>query len=150
MENQSVYFRDYGDAGIGTTSPAARLHVSSATAPSRSSFAQRRRRSAASARGWTARSVRLQRVGKMMVTLGRQVYRPAHIHFILSAKGYETLTTHIFVAGDPHLDSDPVFAMKKSLVVDFVRHDSPEEARARGTTAPFYTVEYDFVLKPAA
>lgn len=89
-------------------------------------------------------------VGKTMVTLGRQVYRPAHIHFILSAKGYETLTTHIFVAGDPHLDSDPVFAMKKSLVVDFVRHDSPEEAKARGMTAPFYTVEYDFVLKPAA
>lgn len=87
-------------------------------------------------------------VGKMMVTLGRQVYRPAHIHFILSAKGNETLTTHIFVAGDPHLDSDPVFAVKKSLVVDGVRHDSPEEARARGTTVPFYTVEHNFVLKP--
>lgn len=87
-------------------------------------------------------------VGKMMVTLGRQVYRPAHIHFILSAKGYETLTTHIFVAGDPYLDSDPVFAMKSSLVVNFVRHDAPEEARARKATAPFYTVEHDFVLKP--
>ncbi|MBI4608138.1 MAG: intradiol ring-cleavage dioxygenase [Candidatus Rokubacteria bacterium] len=89
-------------------------------------------------------------VGKMVVALGRQIYRPAHIHFIVSAKGYETLCTHIFVADDPYLEVDPVFAMKSSLVTEFVRHDAAEEARARGVAAPFYTMEYDFALTPAA
>jgi protocatechuate 3,4-dioxygenase beta subunit len=73
-------------------------------------------------------------VGKMMKALERQSYRPAHIHFIISAKGYETLTTHVFAAGDPCLDADPVFAVKSSLVADFIRHESVEEARAHQTT----------------
>ena len=88
-------------------------------------------------------------VGKMMKALGRQPYRPAHIHFIISAEGYETLTTHLFVPGDPCLDADPVFAVKSSLVADFIRHESVEEAGACQTMAPFYTVEYEFKLKAA-
>lgn len=56
------------------------------------------------------------------------------------------LTTHFFVKGDPFIDADPVFAAKRSLIVDFARHDEPAEAEARKTTAPFYTVECDFAL----
>jgi hypothetical protein len=50
--------------------------------------------------------------------------------------------------GDPYLDSDVVFGTKDSLVVDFILHDSLDEAAQHGVRAPFYTVEYDFVLKP--
>ena len=88
-------------------------------------------------------------VGKMLRALGRHPYRPAHIHFIVSAPGFEPVTTHLFVAGDAYLDSDVVFGVKDSLVVDFVRHDSREEAATRNTSAPFYTVGYDFGLQPA-
>jgi protocatechuate 3,4-dioxygenase beta subunit len=88
-------------------------------------------------------------VGRMLRSLGRHPYRPAHVHFIVSAPGYVPLTTHLFVQG-PYLDSDAVFAVKNSLIVDFVRHDSADEATARGLTAPFYTMQYDFGLKPAA
>lgn len=88
-------------------------------------------------------------VGRMLKALGRHPYRPAHVHFIVSAPGHAPVTTHLFVKGDPYLDSDAVFAVKSSLVVDFVRHDAPAEAAAQGVTAPFYTVEYDFGLKPA-
>jgi protocatechuate 3,4-dioxygenase beta subunit len=87
-------------------------------------------------------------VGQMLRALGRHPYRPAHIHFIVSAEGHAPLTTHLFASGDPYLDSDVVFGTKDALVVDFVRHDSPEEAAGLGVAAPFYTVEYDFVLKP--
>jgi catechol 1,2-dioxygenase len=87
-------------------------------------------------------------VGQMLRALGRHPYRPAHIHFIVSAEGHAPLTTHLFAKGDPYLDSDVVFGTKDSLVVDFVRHDSPEEAARLGVRAPFSTVEYDFVLKP--
>ncbi|HXV41874.1 MAG TPA: intradiol ring-cleavage dioxygenase [Anaerolineae bacterium] len=87
-------------------------------------------------------------VGQMLKAAGRHPYRPAHIHFIVSADGYEAITTEIFVEGDPYLDSDAVFGVRNSLVVDFVRHDSAEEAARYGVKTPFYTAEYDFVLQP--
>jgi hydroxyquinol 1,2-dioxygenase len=58
------------------------------------------------------------------------------------------VTTHLFVKGDKYLDSDAVFGTKDSLVVDFVRHDSTQEAAPYQVSTPFYTVEYNFVLKP--
>jgi catechol 1,2-dioxygenase len=87
-------------------------------------------------------------VGELLRALGRHPYRPAHTHFIVVAEGYRPLTTHLFVEGDPYLGSDAVFATRDSLVVDFVRHDAPEEAAEHGVRAPFYTVDYDFVLPP--
>jgi hydroxyquinol 1,2-dioxygenase len=87
-------------------------------------------------------------VGQMLQAAGRHPYRPAHIHFIVSADGYEAITTEIFVEGDPYLDSDAVFGVRNSLVVDFVRHDSAEQAAKYGVKTPFYTAEYDFVLQP--
>jgi len=88
-------------------------------------------------------------VGQMLSAMGRHPYRPAHIHFIISAKGYQPVTTELFVSGDPYLDSDAVFGVRESLVVTFVRNDSKDEAERLDVSAPFYTVDYDFVLEPA-
>ncbi|MGB8267537.1 MAG: dioxygenase [Candidatus Velthaea sp.] len=55
-------------------------------------------------------------VGKMLLAVGRHPYRPAHLHFAISAEGYAPLTTALYVAGDPYLDSDAVFGVKPSLV----------------------------------
>lgn len=77
-------------------------------------------------------------VGAILNAMGRHPMRPAHIHFIVSAPGYETLTTHLFAEGDPYLDSDVVFGVKNSLVVDF-------KPKAGGKTL---AVTYDFGLKP--
>jgi protocatechuate 3,4-dioxygenase beta subunit len=88
-------------------------------------------------------------VGRILDRMGRHPYRPAHVHFIVSAPGYETCVTHLFPKGDPYLDSDAVFGVKSSLVVDFERSDSEAEARELGVTAPFHRVHYDFVLTPA-
>lgn len=89
-------------------------------------------------------------VGDMLRASARSPFRPAHIHFIVSAPGYVSLTTHLFVEGDPYLESDAVFGTKDSLVVDFVRNESAADAAAHNVRAPFYSVEYEFVLKPAA
>jgi catechol 1,2-dioxygenase len=89
-------------------------------------------------------------VGRMLKGLGRHPFRPAHIHFIISAAGYEPVTTHLFVQGDPYLDSDAVFGVKDSLIKQFERHDDAGEAAQRGVKAPFYTVEHDFKLAPAS
>lgn len=88
-------------------------------------------------------------VGQLLRALGRHPYRPAHVHFIITADGYRPLTTHLFVKGDPYLASDAVFATRDSLVVDFVRHDSSAEAAEHGVTAPFFLVNFDFVLQLA-
>ncbi|TIU30274.1 MAG: 6-chlorohydroxyquinol-1,2-dioxygenase, partial [Mesorhizobium sp.] len=55
-------------------------------------------------------------VGKLLDALGRHPYRPAHLHYILKAQGFETLTTHIFDPDDPYINSDAVFGVKESLL----------------------------------
>jgi protocatechuate 3,4-dioxygenase beta subunit len=89
-------------------------------------------------------------VGRMLRATNRHPWRPAHVHFVVSADGYEPVTTHIFDDSDPYLESDTVFAVKDSLICHFVRHDDDDDARVRelGIDPPFYTVDFDFVLKP--
>ena len=56
------------------------------------------------------------------------------------------MISELFNAGDPYLDSDAVFGVKDSLVMDYILHESPKDAKKYGHPAPFYTAEYDFVL----
>jgi hydroxyquinol 1,2-dioxygenase len=86
-------------------------------------------------------------VGKMLLATGRHPFRPAHIHFIVEAPGHRSLTTHIFVAGSPYLDSDAVFAVKKSLIADFEEVDDPEQAVQHGVSNPFRAASIDLVLE---
>jgi hydroxyquinol 1,2-dioxygenase len=86
-------------------------------------------------------------VGSMLQATNRHAMRPGHLHFVLSAPGHERLVTHLFVRGDAYLDSDAVFAVKESLIVDWERVDSSQEAERYQVKAPFYRVHYDFVLK---
>jgi hydroxyquinol 1,2-dioxygenase len=89
-------------------------------------------------------------VGRMLGATGRHPWRPAHIHFVVSAEGYEPVTTHIFDRTDEYLGSDAVFAVKDSLICDFVRHDSTTSEAARlGINPPFLSADFDFHLKPA-
>ena len=87
-------------------------------------------------------------VGVLLEATGRHPYRPAHIHFIVEADGHRTLTTHIFVADGPYLDSDAVFAVKESLVVDFPHVDDAEKALKYRVTAPFRMAEFDIAIDP--
>jgi hydroxyquinol 1,2-dioxygenase len=89
-------------------------------------------------------------VGRMLRATGRHPWRPAHIHFVVSADGYEPVTTHIFDRTDEYLDSDAVFAVKDSLICDFARHErAGGEAARLGIEPPYYTTEFDFRLKAA-
>lgn len=60
-------------------------------------------------------------VGAMLAALGRHPYRPAHMHYLVTAEGYQRLVTHTFVGGDPYLASDAVFGVKSSLIAPFLR-----------------------------
>jgi hydroxyquinol 1,2-dioxygenase len=85
-------------------------------------------------------------VGTLHTALGCPVMRPAHLHFMIRAEGYCPLTTHLFVAGDPHLPSDPVFGVKPSLIVPFERMEDQAEAARWQVTSPFHHVRHDFRL----
>jgi catechol 1,2-dioxygenase len=88
-------------------------------------------------------------VGKLLSALGRHPYRPAHLHFILKAPGFETLTTHIFDPDDPYIHSDAVFGVKESLLAEFRHIDDAKRAADLEFKSPFWEVEYDFVLARA-
>jgi catechol 1,2-dioxygenase len=79
-------------------------------------------------------------VGQMLTALGRHPFRPAHMHYLVTAPGFEKLVTHTFVGGDPYLDSDTVFGVKKSLIARF------EAVEGGGTR---WRSPFDFVLTPA-
>ena len=89
-------------------------------------------------------------VGQMLEASNRSPWRPAHVHFVVSAEGYLPVTTHIFDSASPYLDDDAVFGVKNSLIVDFVEQDTPDEtAGCLGEQPPYVTASYDFVLAPA-
>jgi hydroxyquinol 1,2-dioxygenase len=81
--------------------------------------------------------------------MARHPYRPAHIHFIVTAHGYAALTTHLFVDDSPYLDSDAVFGVKQSLVRAFPAVDDPDRAKALGLPNPFRSVEFEISLQRA-
>lgn len=85
-------------------------------------------------------------VGDMLKALDRNPNRPAHLHFIVSAPGYETVTTHIFTPDCPWLKDDAVFGVKESLIADFKDVNDPKRATELGLPNPFKIVEWDFVL----
>lgn len=89
-------------------------------------------------------------VGKMLEKMKRHPYRPAHIHFIVSAPGYEPVTTHVFVRGGEYLESDAVFGVKESLIIDFARHDNPQRAKELDIENPFFVAAHDFVVAKVA
>jgi catechol 1,2-dioxygenase len=89
-------------------------------------------------------------VGHMLEVTGRHPWRPAHVHFVVSAPGYETLVTHIFDSTSKYLDSDTVFAVKDSLITEFAEQTTQDEtAKKLGVPTPYARVHYDFVLKKA-
>jgi catechol 1,2-dioxygenase len=85
-------------------------------------------------------------VGRMLAATGRHPWRPAHIHMIVRAEGYRSVATHIFDAASEYLDSDAVFAVKPSLLREFVRRSADDPERPAGVSGPWYSVENDLAL----
>ena len=78
-------------------------------------------------------------VGDMLVATKNHPWRPAHLHFMIKAPGYESLITHVFRHDDQYLDSDAVFGVRQSLITDWVKQANGE-----------YNLEFNFVLNPVA
>jgi hydroxyquinol 1,2-dioxygenase len=88
-------------------------------------------------------------VGEMLRATNRSIYRPGHIHMMLSAEGHVPLTTHLFVANSPYINEDAVFGKRDSLVVDFEKHPPGKAVDGREMKVPYWSASYDFRLAPA-
>jgi hydroxyquinol 1,2-dioxygenase len=87
-------------------------------------------------------------VGDMLRATRRSIYRPGHIHMMVSADGHVPLTTHIFVAGSPYIEEDAVFGKRDSLVVEFDAHPPGKAVDGREMKTPYHSASYDFRLAP--
>ncbi|NPC58382.1 dioxygenase family protein [Caenimonas soli] len=85
-------------------------------------------------------------VGRMIKRMGRHPNRPGHIHMIVSAAGHVPVTTHLFVADSPYIDSDIVFGVRDSLIVPFDHHSPGTAIDGRVMSKPYWSAHYDFRL----
>ena len=89
-------------------------------------------------------------VGRMLESTGRHPWRPAHVHIIVRAEGYETVTTHVFDAASEYLDSDAVFAVKPSLLREIAMRPADDPERPAGVEGEWASLRCDFALVPGA
>ena len=87
-------------------------------------------------------------VGEMIMQTKRHPMRPAHVHFLVNAKGHEPLITHVFIDGDKYLDSDVVFGVKDDLSPRSKSAPIRRCPTARQAAAPWHLMTYDFRMKP--
>lgn len=86
-------------------------------------------------------------VGKLLRSMNRHVFRPAHLHMMFQKEGMEELITSLYFKGDIFLTSDAVFGVKSSLIEDPKKITDDAEAKKYGFKhGPFQLVERDFVL----
>jgi hydroxyquinol 1,2-dioxygenase len=89
-------------------------------------------------------------VGRMLDRMNRHPNRPGHIHMMVYADEHVPLTTQLFVANGPYIESDAVFGVRPSLVVDFESHEPGTAADGRQMQQPYWSAHYDFRLQRAA
>lgn len=89
-------------------------------------------------------------VGAMLQRMGRHPYRPGHIHMKVSAAGHAEVTTHLFVANSPYLDTDAVFGVRENLIVEFEQHEPGTAIDGRRLAQAYCSANFDFRLAPSA
>ena len=89
-------------------------------------------------------------IGDFLRACGRHPWRPSHLHYIVTARGYRSLVTEIFPDDDPYLDQDTVFGVREDLVMTYNKKPASEFpdglALSGEVTEPFLSVEFDVTL----
>jgi protocatechuate 3,4-dioxygenase beta subunit len=87
-------------------------------------------------------------VGEMILQTRRHPMRPAHVHFLVNASGYEPLITHVFIDGDKYLDSDVVFGVKNELIARIEKRTDARMPDGKPAGRPWHLMTYEFHMKP--
>jgi protocatechuate 3,4-dioxygenase beta subunit len=89
-------------------------------------------------------------VGDLITATQRHPMRPAHVHFLVKAEGYEPLITHVFLDGDQYLRSDVVFGVKDELIARVEPRNEPALPNGEQVFRPWHLMTYDFQMRPGA
>jgi protocatechuate 3,4-dioxygenase beta subunit len=87
-------------------------------------------------------------VGEMIHYAKRPALRPAHVHFLVAAPGYEPLVTHVFIGGDPNIDCDVVFGVKDELIANIEKRSDAAMPDGKPAPTPWHLMTYEFRMKP--
>lgn len=87
-------------------------------------------------------------VGRLILDTNRHPMRPAHVHFLVDAPGYEPLVTHVFIGGDKYLDSDVVFGVKNELIATIEKRTDARMPDGTPANGAWHLMTYDFRMKP--
>jgi hydroxyquinol 1,2-dioxygenase len=86
--------------------------------------------------------------GDLVLKTGRHPMRPAHVHFLVAAPGYEPLITHVFIEGDEYLNSDVVFGVKDDLIATVEQRSDAFMPDGQPASGPWHLMTYNFRMKP--
>jgi protocatechuate 3,4-dioxygenase beta subunit len=89
-------------------------------------------------------------IGELIRAAGRHAMRPAHVHFLVDAPGYQPLVTHVFIDGDEYLHSDAVFGVKPELVATIAHHHEPVMPDGKPANGPWHVMTYHFQMNPGS
>jgi protocatechuate 3,4-dioxygenase beta subunit len=89
-------------------------------------------------------------VGDLITATQRHPMRPAHVHFLVKAEGYEPLITHVFLDGDEYLRSDVVFGVKDELIARVEPRSEQVLPNGDRVSGPWHLMSYDFQMRPGA
>lgn len=87
-------------------------------------------------------------VGQLLAETTISEFRPAHIHFKVSADGHAPLTTHLFDRRSTKIESDVVFGARGELLIDYKQQEAGTAPNGEAVARPFSVLEHDFVLAP--
>ncbi|MGW6097614.1 dioxygenase family protein [Streptomyces sp. NPDC055157] len=87
-------------------------------------------------------------VGELMSATSRSLMRPAHVHLLIEAPGFQRVTSMLFPSDDPYLDTDPVFGVKESLVESYDTYTADAGPCRALTDVPYTLLRHTFVLEP--
>ncbi|MBO3679199.1 dioxygenase [Streptomyces sp. NEAU-YJ-81] len=87
-------------------------------------------------------------VGELMSATSRSLMRPAHVHLLIEAPGFQRVTTMLFPSDDPYLDTDPVFGVKESLIESYDTYAADAGPCGELTDEPYTLLRHTFVLEP--
>jgi protocatechuate 3,4-dioxygenase beta subunit len=89
-------------------------------------------------------------VGELVRASNRHPMRPAHIHFLIDARGFDPLVTHVFIDGDEYLRSDAVFGVKDELIARLERRTERKLPDGTPIDVDWNLMTYDFRLRPGS
>jgi protocatechuate 3,4-dioxygenase beta subunit len=87
-------------------------------------------------------------VARLLAALGRQDWRPGHLHVKVEAGGFAPLTTQLYMPEDPWLGADAIGAVKPALVVTLAETGGAGASPGQAPDQPSRACRFDFALTP--